>query len=113
MSILNRPGVDFVVVAVCAEPLDEHNLPAIVGCGHQPVVIALDVEHHTVGANDAGSAIAAFDLGGVAPLGSLRLIKPRIENASHRLLSCLPVQRLAALTKGSPPNTRTPWRVYH
>ena len=72
-----------------AQPFDENDLPPIVDRGHQAIVVAFDIKHDPVIANDAGRAIAPLQISGTGPLGSLRFMKPCIECGLDRALPSL------------------------
>jgi hypothetical protein len=40
----NRQSIDGIVFSVCPDELDEHDLPAEIECGNQPLVSASDLE---------------------------------------------------------------------
>ncbi len=66
-----------------SHPFDKDNLPLVVDRRHQPIVVAFDIEHDPVAANDAGCTVVAFHISRTVPLGSLRLIETRVERSLH------------------------------
>ena len=60
-------GIHLVVLSVRANELDEGPLHAVGKGDDQLVVVALDVEHHTVAAHDAGAAELRLHVRRAAP----------------------------------------------
>src|SRR5215472_6103437 len=61
---------------ICSEPFDEHDLMPIVDLHHQPVVVAFNVEDHSVGPHDAGVRIGSQNIGWLFPMGSEHFVQP-------------------------------------
>src|SRR5437867_3758170 len=66
MSHLLR--VDRIVLSVRADKSDVDHAVRVVDLHHEPVVVALDVEHHAVVTNDARAAVLRLDLGRSLPV---------------------------------------------
>src|ERR1700735_2802259 len=86
MSIFHRLHINAVVIRVCPDPLDEHDLVRIVDGHTQPVAIAFDVENHSIRSDNAGIGISFQNIGWAFPARPERLMKPRIESRFDRLL---------------------------
>ena len=54
MGVIHGVGIDAVVLGIRADELRTHRAEAIGHGGHQTVVVALDVEHHTAALQHAG-----------------------------------------------------------
>ena len=76
---LYRFGVYGIVFLVGADELHIDRLVMVSNRDHQPVVVALDVEHHAAILEDARASILLLDLGGLHPRGLLGFINPRLE----------------------------------
>ena len=50
--MLHGRGVNFIIFAMCADKLDPTNLAAIVEGHNETIMIALDIEYHTIIGND-------------------------------------------------------------
>src|ERR1700739_482960 len=56
-----------------SDPFDEYDPATVVDRRYQPKVVALDVKHYAVSANDTGGTVAAFHISGVSPFFALHL----------------------------------------
>jgi hypothetical protein len=69
-----------------------------------PVLVALDVEHHAVSSEEAGRRVLGLDDVGTAPVGALNLGEPgeeRLTRAACSLANALTVERLKTRTRGA------------
>src|SRR2546426_4172190 len=87
MSHLLR--VDLVVLGVRSHKPDVDHPIGVVDPHHEPVVVALDVEHHAVVADDARASVLLLDLRGGIPILLLDLAVPR-EQRLFRVSVLLP-----------------------
>ena len=69
---------------MAANPFDPNNALLKVDCGHKPIVIAFDVEHNSIGGDDACSRIKALNLRRASPMRLLDLLEPRVERRTQR-----------------------------
>jgi hypothetical protein len=76
MSIFHRLHINAVVIRVCSNPFDEHDLAPIVDGHNQPVAIAFDVENHSIRSDNAGIGMSFQNIGWAYPARSERLMKP-------------------------------------
>src|SRR2546423_247748 len=100
MFIFHCLHIDFIVSSMGAEPLNIDDLRPIMNRYDQPVVIAFDVEHHAVRANDACSRVGPYYVRGTRPVRTLDFMKPSIEGGLHRLLLSPSFQRFDKKAKG-------------
>src|SRR2546425_11689613 len=75
MSHLLR--VDLVVLSVRADEADVDHPVRVVDLHHESVIVALDVEHHSVVTDDARCSVLRLDLRGVVPILLLDFAVPR------------------------------------
>src|SRR2546427_4923797 len=75
MSHLLR--VDLVVLSVRADEADVDQPVRVVDLHHESVIVALDVEHHSVVTDDARCSVLRLDLRGVVPILLLDFAVPR------------------------------------
>ena len=69
-----------------SEPFDENDLSPVVDRCYEPVIVALDVEHHSIRTHNAGRGMLLRYVHRRLPIRLGYLVKPRIECRFNRTL---------------------------
>ena len=113
---------------MAADPLDINNLPPVIECHDEAEVIALNVKHRPIRADDTDGSKGTLQIGGIPPCGAISLVEPSIQSALHRPLQFVAGKRLdkarqcapsdhaqkASITRSQTGNKlafRVPWRA--
>src|SRR4051794_32084805 len=87
-AMVHLRHIDPVVVLVGTQPFDPHDALLEVDGHHETVIIALDIEHDPLSADDACRGIELPHIGGTHPACLADFVEPRIERRLHcRLIS--------------------------
>src|ERR1700722_2641057 len=80
IAIFHRPDIDFVIVFVRSNPLDEHDLMPVANGDNEPVIVAFGVEYDSIRSDDAGVCVRLQQISRRVPLGSHRFVEPGIKS---------------------------------
>lgn len=89
-----------VIVRVRSNPFDEYDLVQIVYGHNQPVVIAFDVEDHSIRSDNAGIGVSFQNIGWAFPARSEDFMEPRIERRFDCLLVHAAFEAIGKLPEG-------------
>jgi hypothetical protein len=77
--MLDCPYIDFVVLPVSSEPLNEYCGSPVVNVRHESIVVPSNIEDDPIRTDDACVGEAGFDVGRILPISSFDLLIPGIE----------------------------------